>query len=329
MKKATTTKLAVTALTTASVLSLAAFSGAASSAPVYEDDDTRVDLYGFVRIGIENFDGDNQFRDFFSRLGVRASHEFSPGHSAFLHTEWRHNGAQRNNVDAFTENRLSYIGVEGDFGRVTAGSQYSLYYLNVSSRNDIFATARSQRLGDLRDYAIDRSVAYVSPNFNGIRAGVQAAHASETQSFSGDEEVNLQAFVGGDVGDFNWGLAVDQRNEDMPRDGGTTQSADPGETLFGAGLTWQATPEWSVTGLAEIEGDITHLNLNTAYDYGMGSVYGLVQNVDLDGDDYTNFGLGVRYNVASPMWLFAEFHGGNTGSPYEDNFIAVGGQYAF
>src|SRR5690554_1095910 len=87
---------------------------AAQAATVYDQDGTKVDIYGRIAMGIEgggsDAAGDNgaEFVDAFSRLGLRLQHMVSSDLTAFGHLEWRFRADEAgnrngNDFEAFSE----------------------------------------------------------------------------------------------------------------------------------------------------------------------------------------------------------------------------------
>src|SRR5690625_3778268 len=99
---------------------------AAQAATVYDQDGTKVDIYGRIAMGIqgggaeyETREGERvrinngaRFVDAYSRLGLRLQHMVSSDLTAFGHLEWRFRAdGGDNRFDAFHETRQSYLGL--------------------------------------------------------------------------------------------------------------------------------------------------------------------------------------------------------------------------
>ncbi|MHC1955453.1 porin, partial [Escherichia coli] len=111
-----------TLLATAIIGALGA-SAAAQAATVYDQDGTKLDVYGRIAMGIAGggpeFDDDGakidnseEFVDVYSRLGLRMSHEVNSDLTAFGRLEWRFKGDERYTESGFTEIRQSYLGLQ-------------------------------------------------------------------------------------------------------------------------------------------------------------------------------------------------------------------------
>ncbi|BBI49835.1 hypothetical protein HORIV_22560 [Vreelandella olivaria] len=185
-----------TLLATAIVGALGA-SAAAQAATVYDQDGTRLDVYGRIAMGIagggpefngagQEIDNGAEFVDVYSRLGLRMSHEVSRDLTAFGRVEWRFDGDERtgpsgNGNTGFKEVRQSYIGLQSDqFGTFQAGNFDAFYNQFVSlpfdweiDRGLEFAGHPIQSRGD--------SIGYYTPDLSGFTVFCKAnttAHAA-------------------------------------------------------------------------------------------------------------------------------------------------------
>lgn len=96
-------------------------------------------VYGSLRPRLTYRDEGSQsstdVTDALSRIGIKGSKKLGNGLTAFYRGEW--------DVDIeangdFGDARLAYVGVEGDFGRVAIGKQWSPHYNLVGEQADIF-----------------------------------------------------------------------------------------------------------------------------------------------------------------------------------------------
>ena len=109
-------------------------SAAAQAATVYDQDGTRLDVYGRIAMGIEgggpeydsndNYqDNGAEFVDVYSRLGLRMSQEVTSDLTAFGRLEWRFDGDE-NTTDGGFESisasaNLTFFWVSTNFARAT------------------------------------------------------------------------------------------------------------------------------------------------------------------------------------------------------------------
>ncbi|MFG6668563.1 porin [Halomonas sp. HNIBRBA4712] len=182
-----------TLLATAVIGALAA-SAAAQAATVYDEDGTKVDLYGRIAVGIAGggpgeqngvkIDNDPEFVDVFSRLGFRLSQEITRDLTAFGRLEWRFradesNTRNGNNFDAFSETRQSYLGMTStQYGTVQAGNFDSFYNQFVSLPFDVYVDRGFRFAGHPKQSRGD-SIGYYTPDLEGFTAFIQAKHYGE------------------------------------------------------------------------------------------------------------------------------------------------------
>ena len=98
---------------------------------------------GSVRTGVEYLGASKQWviADQFSRLHFRASSDLGNGQSAFVNYEFRINGANGSIVTGDTQ-RLTIVGLKGDWGSLSLGSQWSAMFNAVGTFMD-----RSMQIG--------------------------------------------------------------------------------------------------------------------------------------------------------------------------------------
>src|SRR5690554_705281 len=253
---------------------------AAQAATVYDQDGTKVDIYGRIAMGIAGGgteyaggvkrDNGAEFVDAYSRLGLRLQHMVSSDLTAFGHLEWRfsadQNGsrASRNgdeistgDFDAFSETRQAYLGLRSDsWGTIQAGNFDSFYNQSVSIVFDRYIDAGLEFVGNAYQSRGD-SIGYITPNMNGFQVYLQAKHYSERGTVEGserDEEIVAQGGVVYEVGGLRLaaGFIDDKRIVDDGRLIGNTPALWPDnghtgndELLYGATAQYQFSPEFS------------------------------------------------------------------------------------
>ncbi|MDX1356650.1 MAG: porin, partial [Halomonas venusta] len=221
-----------TLLATAIIGALGA-SAAAQAATVYDQDGTKLDVYGRIAMGIagggpeyndadQKIDNGAEFVDVYSRLGLRMSHEVNSDLTAFGRLEWRFKGDERYTESGFTEIRQSYLGVQSkQYGTFQAGNFDAFYNQFVSSPFDWeidrgleFAGHTKQSRGD--------SIGYYTPDLQGWTAFLQLKHYStrgqvETGNNDPDNVVAAQGGVRYEQGPVTLGLGF---VDDVVRGGG-------------------------------------------------------------------------------------------------------------
>lgn len=176
----------------ATAIAGAAFASGAQAATVYNEDGTNVDLYGRISVGIngggQDYDLDNtgktrkstapDFVDAYSRMGLRLSHDINSDLTAFGRLEWRFQGDEDQEFEAFSETRQSYLGLKSDsWGTIQGGNFDSFYNQAVSlpfdpyiDRGLEFAGHPIQSRGD--------SLGYITPDMAGFQVFLQGKHYS-------------------------------------------------------------------------------------------------------------------------------------------------------
>ena len=102
-----------------------------------------VAVSGSIRTGVEYTGSEWVVADNFSRLRFKASSDLGNGQSAYMGYEFRVNSAQGSIVTGNTQ-RLSYVGIKGDWGSLSLGSQWSTLFNTVGTFVD-----KSNRYGGL------------------------------------------------------------------------------------------------------------------------------------------------------------------------------------
>ena len=167
-----------------------------------------VAVSGSIRTGVEYTGSEWVVADNFSRLRFKANSDLGNGQSAFMNYEFRVNSAQGSIVTGDTQ-RLSYVGIKGDWGQLSMGSQWSTLFNTVGTFID-----PSNRYGGVGywgngggQYRMKESV-YLSTQLGGL-------------SISGDMQMNpggddLDRFtVGGlmSIGGLSLGAAYQDNGE--------------------------------------------------------------------------------------------------------------------
>ena len=184
---------------------IAAAVAGALAAPVAVAD---VAVSGSIRTGVEYTGSEWVVADNSSRLRFKASSDLGNGQSAFVNYEFRVNSAQGSIVTGNTQ-RLTFVGIKGDWGQLSLGSQWSTLFNTVGTFID-----PSNRYGGVGywgngggQYRMKESV-YMSTQMGGL-------------SLSGDMQMNPggddldRATVGGlmSIGGLSLGAAYQDNGE--------------------------------------------------------------------------------------------------------------------
>lgn len=311
-----------TLLATAIIGALGA-SAAAQAATVYDQDGTKLDVYGRIAMGIagggpeyndadEKIDNSAEFVDVYSRLGLRMSHEVNSDLTAFGRLEWRFKGDERYTDSGFTEIRQSYLGVQSkQYGTFQAGNFDSFYNQFVSLPFDVYIDRGLEFAGHPKQSRGD-SVGYYTPNLEGWTAFLQLKHYSERGELEPvRDEGNVVAAQGGvqyEQGPVTVGLGF---VDDVVRGGGN------GKLMGGLIGSYQINDQFSAR--LGYEGRKNSDTRGGGYDtWGLGGTYTTgpwafaadIYNVDPDGDDdsRTAWALGTYYKVSSNFDVFVELN---------------------
>ena len=190
----------------------AAITLAAITLPVHASE-TSADFYGSIRIGIDSVnaatddDGANG-RDYLSRLGIKAKTELEPGLTLTGQVEYGLRGDDAVNssqMDSVTL-RLLQVGLKGDFGIVTYGSQFTIFHKFV--RSAYFADGNDTvRLGPARD---DDLTNYV---YKTDQLTLAAALHTEGQDGDSLDSYSMAAQWDGDLAKIQLAAIADQRGD--------------------------------------------------------------------------------------------------------------------
>ena len=295
-------------------------------------------LYGSARVSIDylQIEGDSSAWDVVnndSRLGVLGSEDLGGGLSAVYQYEFGVDVTE--GTSGFEGDRPKFVGLRGNFGTVTVGTQDTPYY-NVAGIVDIFNSANTfgsdawlgggfdedDQVG--RGFALTRlsnSLYYASPDFNGFSGEVMLVMDSEFTRAGGFSD-------GIDI----WNIAL--KYEQGPFFAGLTYIALNGNDLdVGGGVTADLDLDQWALGLGYTEGPF---NIGFIYEQGSLNLYGLLNKFKVDGvtvlggDDAKNFYLAGSYTFGNNIIsaAYGRLDPGTKGSDEIDNFI-VGYQYNF
>lgn len=327
-----------TLLATAIVGALGA-SAAAQAATVYDQDGTKLDVYGRIAMGIagggperdsagNEINNSAEFVDVYSRLGLRMSQEVSRDLTAFGRLEWRFRADERRSGEAFRETRQSYLGLQSDqFGTFQAGNFDSFYNQFVSLPFDVYIDEGLEFAGHPKQSRGD-SIGYYTPDLQGFTAFLQLKHYSERGEIEGvgtTEEGSVVAAQGG-VRFIQGPLTIGAGFvEDVQR-----ASDGNGEMLYGLMGSYDITDQF--TGRLGYEGRGHNSTFNNngptpndarvGYDtFGIGGTFATgpwafnvdYYHIERDGnfDNSNTWAAGTYYKVSSNFDVFGEVYNGD------------------
>lgn len=349
-----------TLLATAIVGALGA-SAAAQAATVYDQDGTKLDVYGRIAMGIagggsefnsagQEVDDGAEFVDVYSRLGLRMSQEISSDLTAFGRVEWRFDGDERtgpsgNGNTGFKEVRQSYIGLQSDqFGTFQAGNFDAFYNQFVSLPFDVYIDRGFEFAGHTTQSRGD-SIGYYTPDLSGFTVFLQGKHYSSRGDLepSAGSEVAAQGGVRYAQGPVTLGLGfvddiVEGGGNDEVRYGliGSYDFTDQ----FSARLGYETRDENdNYTPSATGENGFDTVGLGGTFTTGPWAFALDYYNIDRDNRDDSNaWAAGSYYKVSSNFDVFLEIADGDAptvnrdttlGDLTDDVYWLTGARYHF
>ncbi|WP_104202155.1 porin [Billgrantia saliphila] len=311
----------------------------AQAATVYDQDGTRLDVYGRIAMGIagggDEYDGagneiDNgaEFVDVYSRLGLRGQQQINSDLSAFAHLEWRFRAdeAGSNGVssfDAFSETRQAYLGLRSaSFGTVQAGNFDSMYNMFVSSPFDVYID-RGLEFASHRTHSRGDSIGYYTPDLGGFQAFLQAKHYSDRNTLEASEASSETVTQGGvkyEVGGLRLALGYVDDEAIVDASGARLTNSNAvgnDEVRYGATAAYAFNDQFSARLGYETRDD--NETYGGGFDtWGLGMTYAMgqwafnadVYNVDSEdaSDERLAWAAGTYYKLASNFDVFLELH---------------------
>ncbi|MBB6521702.1 porin [Pseudoteredinibacter isoporae] len=303
-----------------------------------------LNIYGSLRPRLTFRDEGDQsstdITDALSRIGIKGSKKISSNLTAFYRGEWDVDIEANGN---FGDARLAYVGLEGDFGRVAIGKQWSPHYNIVAERSDIF-NHRSSPFG-YDTVAPFRTAELLSYSYSkgGLRidSGIQingnpaiAGNTGDTSQVSGPSHVDSGSFgLSYDFGNAYIGASFLQQkgDNDYERDLlGVAGSVNATENLYVA-FTYQ---DISVSEIATPELDQYTYDLVASYALGDGyklkaGIFGFDDDISsADSDTHDGYNLTFEKQF-SDVRLFAEWLTRDFDHKDKRNTLSIGLRYDF
>ncbi|UYG06781.1 porin [Halomonas sp. M4R1S46] len=324
----------------------------AQAATVYNQDGTKLDLYGNIQIGYVNQDtgsGDNddadQIFDNGSTFGFAAEHVIYDGLTGYLKLEFDDFQADEMKVAGRDSGDQAYVGLKGNFGDARLGSYDPLIddWIQDPLTNNEFFDASDSNSEIVDFYGTDDregdKVTYTSPSFGGLQFAVGTQYKGEAEEsgvlpfddgmggvdFENVETESNASFFGGakyTVGGFSIAAVYDDLGIYDATGSETGNEFEAGDQY---GITGQYT--WNTLRVAlklerfeadnENFDDVNFYGLGARYGYGMGDIYAAYQYVDVGGDDF-----GTTFEDAATSGDFP-----NEENDDSYNEVIVGGTY--
>lgn len=215
-----------------------------------------------------------------------------------------------------------YLGLRGDYGTLQAGDWDGIYDDNVSDLID-FPEINGPTNAPQTDSG--DAIAYMSPSFNGFSFAVQGFFNGDGSAASGQTDADQSLQVVLQYQARQWGVYLGY--DDMGQDDGQ-------DATIGIAARYMFDPVTVAVRIESVGADSHRpdsdldqagamlYGMAVAYDYGSGSVAGLVQQVEPKAkhvDSRTELGINVTYMLADSFYIYAEHmrydhddHNGNT-----------------
>ncbi|GHC30225.1 porin [Kushneria pakistanensis] len=298
-----------TLLATAIAGALGTMAAGAQAATVYNQDGSKMDVYGNVQLGwVNTKEGDGQTTDELfdngSTVGFRGEHIINPDLTGYFRAEFEFNadqqkgyyaaGGSNSSASGLSKGDQAYLGLTGSFGDLRIGSWDDLlndWVQDPVSNNEYFSNTTSGNDIGGGTYREGNKITYTSPILSGLQFAVGTRYygdAEDTQEFQN----NVRDRAGLD-GQF------------QTKDGGSA-------ALFG--------------GLRYMFGDWT-----------LAAVYDNLRNfeyIDADGDDHTygqQFGLNATWQMNDDLRIAAKWE--QVHGQWEDDANAdrygIGARYSY
>lgn len=222
-----------------------------------------------------------------SRFGVKGTEDLGGGLKANFLMEY---GVQPDEATTSMANRQSYVGLEGAFGSVNLGRQYTLHH-GVQGGADLIGNVTAAGwIGGL-DSRVRQSnaITYKSPNFSGFSASAQVGFG-ETAQLNGSAKENEQTSVGLNYVDGPWALAYAYEKVKNT----SAFAIDLTGTVFDV-AAYAGTDSWKANALS------------VAYDFGVAKVAYLNNSTKADDTTYNgewsanNFAVSVPFGALTAM----------------------------
>lgn len=127
-----------------------------------------------------------------SRVGFKGTEDLGGGLKVNFHIE---GGVTPDDSNLTWSNRQSFVGLEGDFGTLNLGRQYTLHHSNQGEGDMLGNVGNAGYIGGLDSLVrANNAITYTSPSFSGIKAAAQMALGETVTSGVGKKLNELTAF---------------------------------------------------------------------------------------------------------------------------------------
>ena len=277
-----------------------------------------IDTYGNIQLVYADGEDTAELTDNGSTFGFKGEKELKHGLTGFFKYELEADADEKtSDVDVNLDQ--AFVGLKGDFGKVQVGTFDSIYNNAIQDGIDSFEYAGLT--GSSTTIEGD-TIAYFSPNMNGLEVHVSAQVTgdgeSEVTANTQEDGTALTAVVKYAMGDLEVAVGYDSLENVINKDNTMGVSAAYDLGVANVMAKYEDNSD---------EGTNIGFGFNAAHADGL--VYGSVQTVDLEtGSDYDEYAVGATYELDYDGDVYVYVEAGQQGTA-EDSFTALGAVYAF
>jgi predicted porin len=308
-------KVAVAAALLAPLVSQAGVYGRTDGVVRYMDDGTS----DYWDVGVDKF-----------RWGIVGSEDLGNGMKAHYHMEWAHDngevGGSTQKAPDYEASRLAYVGLSGDWGKMTIGRNWWPSYFAVWGATD-WGDAHAIGTSNFSGNRSGDMIRYDSPDMSGFTANVAMVVSGESGA-SNEDAVDVWEIVG--------------QYKNGPIQLGATYRNDQRDTATcGAGCRdvdiWGIAGQYKMDNFTVVgkygnsdpgsggsETDVWALGLEANFDNN--TVHVAYRNSDTDGGaNVDDWEVGVRHFLSKETRIFAEYRNVDDDSKADEvDMFAVG-----
>ena len=268
-----------------------------------------------------------EFQDNGSTIGLKGSHEIAPGLEGFFKAELEFDADDKASSEGLADLDEAYVGLKGDFGKVWAGSDDTVYE-DAININDYF---EFYGVSDLGGTGEGDMVQYSSPSFGGLvlSGGVQINGEADSKG-KGDGNLPYVLTAAYSLGDATTiAVGVDSN------DGGASAAAGgSNENAYGVSVS-QSLDALTVSAAFEtVKDGVDKASLLGVYSMGANNFALGYEFADFDSDLEVNRILAqALHNLSDNMYVYVEGQWSDaeldSDNSIETTGVALGATYVF
>lgn len=288
---------------------------------IYNKNSTKFATYGKLQLDIENFDGENKYKNNGSRLGFKSERQLKHGLTGFARLEVRYDASHKSvigtNDEAKLDIRNTYLGIKGGLGKIIIGNFDSIIEQLITGQADIMESYGWRPLISGGTHARGNSLAYTLPEIiTNLTLALAVKHYSGNKveeakitSANGNQQFNFQLATHYQLTpSFSLGLGVDQNNKRAEAIwANEQQDTDP---IYAFSALYE-TKVFHLGLTAEKTDNLKAANFTAGVGYNAGKVYLISAWQDNSKHSGLDFALGINYELEKNFWLYGELALGN------------------